>query len=137
MKKLSLTVLGLGLFMVACNKYPEGPKLSLLSKKSRLAGEWKLEKALVNGVDQTSSVQAFLGNNYVWSIKKDGSYTQTYGTGSESGKWAWYDKKEKVIFTPSTAGSTADTFEVTRLKSKSLWFRVKSGSDTRELHLKQ
>ena len=83
--------------VVSCNKYEEGPKFSLLTKKDRFARSWKLESSETNGqttltpdaetiyfifkknttyqktikINGVDSVQT--GN---WNVSRDGEYLQ-------------------------------------------------------------
>ena len=61
MKKIfyALTIL-VGLQLASCGKYEEGPGFSLRSKTARLAGEWTIEKATVDGQDFTVFAAAFI-----------------------------------------------------------------------------
>ena len=124
-------------FVASCGKYEEGPKLSLASKTGRLAGEWALDKYMVNDTDQTAAISAMLGSNFKWTIEKDGKYTQA-GNFTDNGTWVWGDGKESIIMTSSQTGATADTMPIIRLKSKELWFKkVHSNGDKEEIRLKQ
>jgi hypothetical protein len=118
-----------------CKKYEEGPALSLLSKKSRLAGEWKLVKYLYNGAEQNLS-----GFTVNLTIEKGGSYTSSASfnniTSTETGTWEFNDDKTSVNFM-STNSSVADVHMILKLKSKELWTKQVSGSDTDEYHYEQ
>lgn len=116
--------------ITSCNKYPDGPKISLLTKKMRITGAWTIEKALLNGNDVTSSTIAWLGSSYVWTIAKDGTYTET-GNFSDHGTWDFSSNKEDLIVTPSSGGSS--TYVILKLKSKELW--LQDGNS--EIHYKQ
>jgi hypothetical protein len=141
MKTFSKIVLALiiitSTLVSSCGKYEEGPKFSLASKKSRLEGEWKLEKYMVNDADQTAAIQMIIGANFTWEIEKDGKYTQT-GTTSDSGTWTLGEDKDDIMFTSSAPGSTVDTYRILRLKSKEFWMKqTQSNGDVYEIHLKQ
>jgi hypothetical protein len=84
---------------------------------------WKLEKYLEDGVDKTNT---WTGSTVTIDIKKDGTYTFTVstslGTFAETGKWEFIEKSEKFTMIDNTAGSTADTSTILKLKEKELWF---------------
>jgi len=128
-----IAVTGIAFTATSCGKYEDGPKLSLLTKKSRLANEWVLESYEANGSDQTSTMQAFLGNDYVWTIEKDGGYTQVSSTNgiNVSGTWEMGEDKDDVTFRPSSGSST--TFRILRLKSKELWLRYTNSNGTYDI----
>src|SRR5688572_21953831 len=118
-KILFLLLLPLLLVPVSCKKYPEGPLLSLRSKKARLTGEWMLEKILRNGNDSTAYYKAYLGSNYLLIIKKHEVYW-VQGNFPGDGTWRLDDKKE-IIYFKSAQGSGPETpYQILRLKSKEL-----------------
>lgn len=102
------------LSVTSCGKYEDGPKFSLLSKKSRVAGEW----------DVKSVGSQVLGSEYglTMSFDKDGSmkWTYTYGTYSESyvGSWDFSSDKENLVI---TMDGDIDTLEIKRLTNKEMW----------------
>ena len=50
MSKLNVAVVLIILIgIISCNKYEEGPKMSLLTKKDRFARSWILESSETNG----------------------------------------------------------------------------------------
>jgi hypothetical protein len=122
--------------ITGCKKYEEGPSISLLSKKSRLAGDWKIEQVLVNGSDQTSAYNLLAGSNYVMSISKDGTYKVT-GNWTDDGTWKFSSDKTQLISKSNTAGSTENTTTITKLKSKELWTKETENGTTTEMHYKQ
>lgn len=140
MKKVMLLLLPIIFTMAACNKYPEGPGLSLRSKKARLCNSWQISSAYQNGVDKTSDFNtAFAG--YVININKDDTYSSSYnpfslGTVSESGHWAFSDDKTHVTFTPNDSNTAPTTWEILRLKEKELWAKFTDSNNNQwEMHL--
>jgi hypothetical protein len=140
MKKLLFAIFATALISLtfsSCGKYEDGPKFSLASKKSRLEGEWKIEKALHNEADVTQSYTSLLGANFTWEIEKDGKYTQT-GNFADSGTWTLGEDKDDITFLSSASGSTAETYRILRLTSKELWMKqTQSNGDVDEFQLKQ
>ena len=98
----------------SCGKYEDGPKLSLLSKKTRVAGDW----------DVKSVGSQVLGSEYnlTMSFDKDGSLTYTYSyagyTESYAGSWDFSSDKENLVV---TVGGDIDTLEIKRLTNKEMW----------------
>ena len=126
MKKLLLITASLMLLFVAgCKKYPEGPSFSLLTKKSRLCGEWKLKETVSNGTTTTNSTPDAI----TLTIKKDGTYTYSYTiagtTGTSTGKWEFASSKEHIKWTTTNSnGSTSSSEDqITKLESKEIWFK--------------
>jgi len=130
-----------GIAVSSCKKYEEGPSVSLLSKKSRLAGEWTIDKVLYNGSDVTSMYFPS-GTSYKLTIEKGGSWndamTSSAGTSTEKGTWEFVNKKEDLkMVTEGSGDADGDTSVIIKLKSKELWFEQKSGSNTTRFQLKQ
>lgn len=136
MKKLLslgfVAMMTLTVMMSSCNKYPEGPKITLLSAKARLAGDWKMTKFTSNGTDYTSSMPAL-----EYSISKEGTYTKkiTYTVfGStvienSAGTWTFNGDKTTVSFVES--GQTdADIYTILELRNKELMLQQVEGSYT-------
>jgi hypothetical protein len=100
-----------------CNKYPDGPKFSLLTKKMRLCHEWKLTSLSFNGVDLTVPA------DFKLDIEKGGSYKVTATGYADEGKWTLGEDKDDIYMTSSAPNSTEDAFRILRLKNKELWLR--------------
>ena len=116
--------------MVTCKKYEEGPRLSMRSKKARVANEWQYEKVTSpNGADMT----AYFINHSI-EFKKDGSYIGTEGTSSWTGTWQFASDKEDLVLTESGSGD-AHTYRIIRLKNKALWFTMVTSNGVYEYHL--
>jgi hypothetical protein len=107
----------------ACKKYPDGPAVSLRSKKARLANNWSIDKVLGAGLDITA---AFVTDkkNYNLEIKDDGTFTENYETGGNVntviGTWKFSkDKKYVDMHYPLVSFS----WEILRLKQDELWLK--------------
>lgn len=144
MKKITaLTVAALmigGLGLTSCKKYEDGPALSLLTKKMRVAGTWEVEAFFVDGVDKTSDYRAFTTSETI-EYKKDGSYTSSYtyviGSDTDAGTWEFINDKEEIKTLSNDAGATPDTMVILKLKNKEMWFTEKTpGSTVESIHLK-
>lgn len=111
----------------ACKKYEEGPRLSLHTKKARIANEWKYEKVTSpNGTDVTS----YYVNDYI-EIKKDGNFISDNGVGT----WQFGSDKEIIVFTFS--GGSSMIWNIIKLKNNELWttYASSSPSGLYEFHL--
>lgn len=123
--------------LTSCKKYEDGPAFSLLTKKARLTGDWKIDNYTVNGDDQTDLLKGLFGENFVWSIKKDGTYKMG-GNLNETGKWKFGEDKDDVTFTPDDSSQDPETDRILRLKSKELWLKhTESNGDVEILKLKR
>lgn len=143
MKKITaFTVAALmigGLTFSSCKKYEEGPSLTVLSKKARIAGIWEVEAYLVDGVDKTSDYRAFITSETLEFIK-EGTYSSTtntvLGNDTDAGTWELVNDKADLKMLSNDAGSTPDTMAIVKLKSKEMWVKSKSGTPVYELHYK-
>jgi len=145
------TIIGLGVTLAmlttlfSCKKYPEGPSLTIRSKKGRVANKWKIDKWLIGGVDSATYYAA----EGTWiELTKDGKVTaaqvQTNGilslTTNFTGEWQFSDDKEKFAWIiTDDLGSPADTndFQILKLKNKEFWLLDEDDNpnQTAELHL--
>ena len=122
MKKIAFLSLALALIIGACGKYPEGPGLSLASKKSRLAGDWNIKSHTIKSntttfdvlnstISTTSPCLADFGNTIVTmntvisqttsiSFEKDGNMSSTTTTSVTSDNW------ENQLLNCNTVSST-------------------------------
>jgi hypothetical protein len=133
-----LIICTLSLFLCSCT-YEEGPKFSLLSKKSRAINTWTLDKAFENGVDKTDDYKRWYVN-YKIEIKKDDSYELSYslfniGKYTESGSWKFSDDKLKIIFTPKGTPQNNE-WKILRLKNSECWVVQKIDGKDVELRMK-
>jgi hypothetical protein len=98
----------------SCGKYEDGPNFSLLTKKSRVAGDWNV-KSIGSEVFQN-------GYSLSMTFDKDGSmsYKYSYGTYSYSyaGTWDFSSDKENLVI---NVDGGIDTLEIKRLKNKEMW----------------
>ncbi len=122
MKKL-IPALLVFLIIASCNKYEDGPKLSLRTRKARIINTWKVEKYMVGDVDYTASFKTAYPD-YTVVFDKSGSYTisATYNSVvvSESGTWELSDSKSFLIRNETAPTVQTHSNEITRLKNDEL-----------------
>ncbi len=131
MKKISLLfvfAIVISIAFSSCKKYDEGPSLSLRSKASRLAGEWKITKFTENGV-----ARSYDANDRI-KMDKEGvySYTHTIGNSSITSTGTWkLIMDDKQIEVTSTYSSFTDTevYVIKRLSNSELFLEQQDGSD--------
>lgn len=125
MKKFMLmgviALIGFAFTFSSCNKYADGPSVSLLTKKQRITGDWKISKYTVDGTDYTSTLQALFGASFEWKIEKDGNYSET-GNVNQTGTWAFGEDKDDITFTASSSSSSSSTttYRILELKNKEI-----------------
>jgi len=129
LKTLRLFVLFsiLFLFVGGCKKYPDGPVLSLRTRKHRLCENWKRVKEYENGTDITPQVMPIIYSESR-NIFTDGSFSYNLvtnnGTVSYSGSWS-FSTDQTIVFFSYYAGATPvnDAFLILRLKEGDLWMQ--------------
>lgn len=124
--------------VTSCNKYEDGPKLSLLTKKSRLANTWIVEKATTTSTNGSVADNTAYFSSYTLTIEKDGKYTATLGSFTDSGTWTLGEDKDDIRMLSNISGSTEESYRILRLKSKELWWKqTQSNGDVDEMHFKE
>lgn len=138
MKKINfllLSILIASFLMVSCNKYEEGPAISLLSKTTRICGTWKVTKRQLNGTDVALSAEELSASV---EYKNNQTFTVTSSTwGTYSGVWKFSSDKTKLII--QVNGQTNETEStIVRLTNSELILEQVIGSDVfRSEYLKQ
>ncbi|MBN8702173.1 MAG: hypothetical protein J0M08_03855 [Bacteroidetes bacterium] len=138
-KRFFLATILLGILLIGCKKYEEGPAFSLRTKKARISGSWVLEKYLVDGVDETAS---YLGGYSpdLLEIEKSGDfkYTDYYFNGSiiDYGVWEFLPGKEEVKFKMAPSIGSEFTYKILKLKNNEFWYRWNVNGSNRDYHFK-
>ncbi len=114
-----------------CNKYSEGPILSVVSRTERLANIWKVENYKIDGTDYTSIV-----SNYTEIFSKSGAYSYDWGILGGSGTWAFQNNDMEVKLTGND-NQTSRTLYILKLEEKALWYYYTENDKRHELHLSQ
>jgi hypothetical protein len=118
-------------FIQGCNKYSEGPILSVLSRTERLANIWKVENYKIDGTDYTSIV-----TNYTEVFSKSGAYSYDWGILGGSGTWAFQNNDMEVKLTGDD-NQTSRTLYILKLEEKALWYYYTDNDKRHEFHLSQ
>jgi len=111
------------LIFSSCNKYSEGPKYSILTRKARLCNDWELKAYSVSGnnafdVDYTTKL----------SIDKDGTYSmsKTFNALGQiqveysNGRWEFAEKDETLYFFEDTTSKPTHEYSIKELRNKEL-----------------
>ena len=96
-----------------CNKYEEGPKISLRTRTERLCNMWDYDKFEVDYEDYSDNV---LGATM--EFQKDGDWQERNG-GSELvaiGNWEWEDDQETVRLNFEIPGETIEPTDMKIIK---------------------
>lgn len=136
MKTLRLIMAVTGLFtFTMCNKYDEGPMLSLRSKTERVANNWKVAQAIEDGKDVTGDY-----NKYELDLTKTGNarlsaeykFVRVSYKFETDGTWSFVNDKENISFNYKNDDADA-VYRILKLHEDEMWLR-KDGT-TLEFHL--
>lgn len=124
-----------GMLMTSCKKYEDGPLFSLRSKQEKIANTWRVDLAMNEGQNVTSSF-----DQYELQMLRNGSATLAalYTLGDltfefqTNGSWELVNNNEDLSLDFENDAADA-TYEILRLKEDELWLREKGG--TLELQL--
>jgi hypothetical protein len=114
-----------------CNKYSDGPMLSVVSRTERLSNIWKVENYKIDGTDYTSIV-----TNYTEIFSKSGAYSYDWGILGGSGTWAFQNNDMEVKLTGND-NQTSRTLYILKLEEKALWYYYTDNDKRHEFHLSQ
>jgi len=112
-----------------CQKYPDGPMISLKSRTERVSNSWKVDNYKVNGDDFTSLV-----SGYTEIYTTDGNYSYKFGIISGTGKWAFQNSDEEIRIT-GTDNQSSVTLFIQKLEEKQFWYYIMDGTDKKEFHM--
>lgn len=123
--KRTLIVAGIALALVfagvSCNKYEDGPSISLRGKKNRVDGKWKVALATYDGADIAG---LFEGMEVTYFY--EGTYAMGGSNGlfsySGTGTWEFNDDKTEFIETEDGSNSST-TWTITKLMHKEFWMK--------------
>ncbi|PKP02218.1 MAG: hypothetical protein CVU11_12595 [Bacteroidetes bacterium HGW-Bacteroidetes-6] len=113
----------------SCEKYPENPIISLVSRAERVSNTWKVDNYKLNGNDYTSLV-----SGYTETFTKEGAYSYDWGILSGTGTWAFENKDEEVRIT-GIDNQTTRTLYIVKLQEKEFWYYYLDGTDKHEFHM--
>ncbi|MEN8119686.1 MAG: hypothetical protein ABFS35_05045 [Bacteroidota bacterium] len=116
---------------ISCSKYEDGPKISLISKKSRISKEWKTEYSvnLATGIEHSADYYGWL-----LSINKAGTFSKVINYNliqtTYNGTWEFVgDNQLRFNFNTAT-GEQIEFYTILRLSRKELWVK----NECEEIH---
>jgi len=113
----------------ACQKYPDGPMISLRSRTERVSNTWKVDKYIKNGNDYTSSM---IG--YTETYTKDGNYSYLWANHSGTAIWN-FQNSDKEIQLIGVSHQESRTLYILKLEEKEFWYYYIEGNDKKEFHM--
>ena len=134
---LGLVAVLMGMFLVGCDDYENGPKMSFHTKRSRAVNTWKAEFAYRDNVDATAWYK-----DWTLDIRDDGRILITDlddrdSVVEQNGFWDFVNDETEIRFLYSVPAVDPDRKNVTilRLMEKQLWYRDVTDTATWEFHL--
>ncbi len=128
---ISLTIILI--FFTGCQKYEEGPLISLKKPKNRLYGEWDIAKYYINGNDSTQTYRDRYTSHVSFNKGRDDASMSAYYTMENNflGNWRFTNKDatkfllgnnnwvDSIIVYPFNASEEV-VFEIKKLTSYNL-----------------
>lgn len=113
----------------SCQKYAEGPSISLRTRTERVSNRWEVENYKINGSDYTS-----LFSGYDETYSKSGAYSYNWGIINGEGTWKFQNDDEEIQLTGNDNHSSRKLI-ILKLEEKAFWYYYMDGDDKHELHL--
>jgi hypothetical protein len=126
---VSIIAISLSIALPSCQKYQDGPAISLRSRTERLANTWTVENYKVNGTDLTSLV-----TNYTETFSKTGNYSYNWGNSNNTGNWNFQNNDAEIKLNGND-DQTSRTCTILKLEENTLWYFYMDGNDRHDLHL--
>lgn len=133
-----LAVLFVSGVFTSCRKYEEGPNISFRTKEARVTNNWKVESALVNGVEEAQTPYWEKQKHYFYR-NKTYSVTiidpKTLEARNINGTWTLYDNDRKLSITTKNYTGNIDSttdYNIVKLFNRQFWIR--KTDNTLELH---
>jgi hypothetical protein len=115
----------------SCQKYEDGPFISLSTRTSRVSNNWRVDNYKVNGTDYTSLLAG-----YTELFTKGGDYSYNWGLISGKGTWAFSNHDADIQIT-GTENQASHTLVILKLEEKQFWYYYMDGNDKKEFHMVQ
>lgn len=102
----------------SCGKYEDGPGFSLLSKKSRVVGDWEVKSigADVYGTDYSVNMSFEKSGDLL--VTSSYSYQGSSQSYSYAGSWDFASDKEQLSL---IVDGSVQLFEIKRLTNNEMW----------------
>ena len=129
------TALFVGIIMISCGKYEEGPGFSLLPKKTRLQQNWKPVQTVdangnINNLDDDGSYIEFVKGGTLNIYNH--SLMSLWGSDGAQGTWELSEDKTQININYSYAGliDVSATYTILKLKINDLGLMDENGYKT-------
>ena len=123
---LGTTLLGV---VTSCQKYEDGPMISLRTRTERIANNWRVETYNTDGTDLTS-----LYTNCTENFSKQGAYSYSCGLFDGLGTWKFQNNDQEIQLEGNDDKSSRK-LTILKLKEDSFWYTFESNGNKTEVHL--
>jgi hypothetical protein len=134
---LGLVAILMGMLLVGCDDYEDGPAMSFRTKRERAINTWKAEYAYRDDVDASAWY-----TDWKIDIREDGrilisDLDDRDSVIEQNGFWDFVNDEKEMRFLYSVPAVDPDrkTVTILRLKEKQLWFRDVTDTATWVFHL--
>ena len=135
-------VLILMMFSTACRKYPDGPSISLISKKERVSNTWNAQQVFRNDIDRTTTYAVYRmeftkSGRLTWTVQEVGGPEATITAFWEL---ASSDRQIKITFDlpdPNTGETRLLYLDILRLKETEMWIEYLADGDEYQVRLEE
>lgn len=124
---LAFAVLSLSAVTTSCNKYEEGPMLSVRSAEYRIIRTWEVDKYIyADGTEENGD-----SDDPVYTFTKDGEVSITDGNFTYTGDWDLNGDKDEITLEYSYGSfAVIDNYEIIRLTVNEFWVEDENGDQT-------
>jgi hypothetical protein len=102
----------------SCGKYEDGPGFSLLSKKSRVVGDWEVKSIGADVFGSEYSVNLSFEKDGSLMLTNSYSYQGVSESYSYAGSWDFASDKEQLSL---IVDGSVELFEIKRLTNNEMW----------------
>ncbi|MBS3913347.1 MAG: hypothetical protein KG003_02520 [Bacteroidetes bacterium] len=124
-----LVVLPIGFAHLSCSKYPEGPEVSLLSRKERIEGKWVASSVKLNEVDSSANYK-----NYIWEFTRNNSVILQIQDAKKTGIWSTVTSDNDFVI--EYDDGRKEQYEIRKMERKEFWLRHRKSQLDFHLSLK-
>lgn len=121
----------------SCNKYDDGPGVSLIPRNERVANTWVYDEVYENGEDVTEDYELYelyTSSNGDAELEAEYTFGGTVFETTTDGTWEFQNEEQNLSF-DFEDDSQDNTYQILRLTQDEMWLRELGGET--ELHLKE
>ncbi|WP_306643350.1 hypothetical protein [Sanyastnella coralliicola] len=120
-----ILLIALAFSLVMCDKYDDGPAISLISRTDRITNNWEVYQAKSdeeNVTDEFDQYELFIRSDGTCELHAEYTFLGVDFTTETEGFWYFRDSDQNVEF-DFDDDDFDDQYEILRLTSDELWLR--------------